>query len=353
MSINDRVTQISTTIQELRQASADGRRSRQLLDQLFRTVHTFKAAAAAEGLTHLSRTAHEFEDVLQALRTGKLTLDGEVLRVFDETVIALRDGTDTSPLNSFNEVTRHPPTRVDDLPAEFASLKEDERHRAAAALREGANLYVMNVEFEVTDFDERFRELKARLEDVAEIISVSPRMQDDCLSFHVVYASDSEKIPLQTVLQQAVRAGHAAASALNKQIEFVVKSDELLLGKPESEVLADALLHLVRNAVDHGIDSNGSVVLEVTTESGEIQISVTDDGRGITPENLPLIFQPGFSTAAEVSELSGRGVGLDAVKAAVEELGGSVSVTSEVTRGSTFQIKLPNRSKTPNPSSDA
>ena len=353
MSIEDRLDHISTTIQELRQSSADGRKSRQLLDSLFRTVHSFKAAAAAEGLTDLSRTAHEFEDLLHALRTGKITLDDEVLRTFDETTAALRNRSQTSALNRCPQPTNQTPARSDELPAEFASLKDDERHRAAAALREGANLYVMNIEFEVTDFDERFRTLKARLEEVAELISVSPRMQDDRITFHVVYASDSEKIPVQTVLQEAVRAGEATASALNKQIEFVVKSDELLLEKPRVEKIADALRHLLRNAVDHGIDSHGKVVLEARTNGEHIEISVTDDGRGIAPEHLPLLFQPGFSTAAEITELSGRGVGLDAVKAAVEDLGGSVSVTSEPGKGSSFKISFPNPSTTPNPSSDA
>lgn len=353
MSIEDRLDQISTTIQELRQASDDGRKSRQLLDSLFRTVHSFKAAASAEGLTDLRRTAHEFEDLLHALRTGSITLDDEVLRAFDETTAALRNRSEASVLNRFHQPTQPTPARDGELPAEFASLKDDERHRAAEALREGANLYVMDVEFAITDFDERFRQLKARLEEVAEIISVSPCMHDDRISFQVVYASESEKIPVQTVLQQAVRAGQAAASALNNQIEFVAESDELLLEKPQVEALADALLHLLRNAVDHGIDSHGKVVLEARTNGEQVEISVTDDGRGIAPEHLPLLFQPGFSTAAEITELSGRGVGLDAVKAAAEELGGSVSVTSEPTKGASFKINFPNPSKKPNPSSDA
>ena len=346
MTINDRVDQISATIEELRQASADGRKSRQLLDSLFRTVHSFKAAAATENLTNLSRTAHEFEDLLHGLRTGKITLDEEVLRVFDQTVVALREGTRNS---GFARLNNRPSTFSDTLPAEFSNLKDDERHRAVAALREGANLYVMNVEFEVRDFDERFRRLKEELEKIAELISTSATMQADKILFQVVYANDSEKIPVQTILQQALRAGKAAATRLGKQVDFVVSSEEFLLDKRYADALSDALVHLVRNAVDHGIESHGTVVLE----AAQNQITVTDDGRGIAPENLPLLFQPGFSTAAEITELSGRGVGLDAVKTAIEELGGSVRVTSEPSRGTSFKINLPNPSTTPNPSSDA
>ena len=101
-------------------------------------------------------------------------------------------------------------------------------------------------------------------------------------------------------------------------------------------MLYDALLHLVRNAVDHGIESQGTVVIE----AGENEITITDDGRGIAPEDLERIFQPGYSTATDVTEFSGRGVGLDAVKSLIEELGGSVSVTSEPNKGSSFKIKM-------------
>lgn len=347
MELQTRVEQISATIRELRASAADGRKSRQLIDSLFRAVHSFKAAAMAAERNELGRTAHEFENLLHSLRTGKLTLDDEVLRAMDDTVAALRDGSQSSPLNQLHELKSQPPETQHALPPEFSTLKDDERHRAAAAMREGANLYVMKAEFEVSDFDERFRQLKARLEEIAELISTSPTMADDKIIFTVVYASGSEKIPLQTVLQQAVRAGNAAAAKLGKQVAFVIKGEESLLDRSAADFLTDALLHLVRNAVDHGIESSGTVVLEATTTGDEAVITVSDDGRGIAPANIDRLFQPGFSTAPDVTEFSGRGVGLDAVKAAVEQLSGSVSVTSEPQKGSSFKITIPN------PSSDA
>lgn len=341
MNLADRLEQISATIGELRQTQ-DGPKSRLLVDSLFRTVHSFKAAASAAGRDDLSRTAHEFEDLLHSLRTGQLTLNDEVLRAIDETAAALRDGSQSASLNRLHGLTNQTP-ESQELPAEFAGLKDDERHRAAAALREGANLYVMKAEFEVSDFDERFRQLKQRLEENAELISTSATMEDDKIIFKVVYASQSEKIPAQTVLRQAIRAGTSAAAQLSKQVSFVTTGEEFLLDREWADVLTDALIHLVRNAVDHGIESHGTVIIDAK----QGQFTVTDDGPGIAPENLPLIFQPGFSTATDVTEFSGRGVGLDAVKTAVEELGGSVSVTSKPEKGSSFEIKIPN------PSSDA
>ena len=342
MEPDRRVEQISALVAELRLAAGDGPKTRELIDSIFRAVHTFKAAAGAEGLNHAAGVAHELENLLHDLRTGKIKLNEDVLRVFEDTTAALRG--DFSLQSEILPLSQ-PPNATDEnsdtdlLPLEFAGLKDDERHRAASALREGAKLYVMEAVFEVGDFDERFRQLKAQLEKNAELISSSPTMQDDQIIFRVVYASKSEKIPFQKIVHQTILAGKATAAALDKKIVFVAKGDELLLDKSLADALVDVLLHLVRNAVDHGIETRGTVVIEVSRE----EVSVTDDGRGIAPEDLPRIFQPGFSTADEVTEVSGRGVGLDAVAKIMQEIGGDVTVTSEPTKGSSFKINLPNQ----------
>ncbi|HEX6284503.1 MAG TPA: ATP-binding protein [Pyrinomonadaceae bacterium] len=350
MELEARVEQISATIRELRQNARDGRTTRQLLDSLFRTVHSLKAAASAEGLNDLSRIAHEFEDLLHALRTGKLTLDDQVLRAFDDTTAALLGGAETSSLHRLHELTSNTPETHDLLPAEFTALKDHERHRAAEAMREGANLYVMEVAFDASNFDQQFRYLKAQLDQTGEVISTAARAEGDLadkIRFQFLYAAKSEKIPAETIFQQATRAGQSTAEKLAKEVNFVVEGGDVLLERSVSDTLADSLLHLVRNAVDHGIDARGTITLNATTTRDHTRITVIDDGRGIDPANLPLIFQPGFSTATEVTELSGRGVGLDAVKAAVEQSGGTVTVTSYPGSGSSFEIMLPN------PSSDA
>lgn len=335
MELKDRVEQISALIQELGQSSGDGRRSRQLIESLFRAVHSFKAAALAEGRNDSSSAAHQFEELLHALRTGQVALDSDMLQVCDESAAGLLDGIEISSSASFKVFEVAHTTNQLVLPPEFA-LRADAKHRVAEALREGANIYVMKAVFEMVDFDQRFRRLKERLEEVAEIISTSATMDEEQIIFQVVYASSSEKIPLQTILQNLVRAGNSVASAMGKEVSFVVWNDQILLEREWADVLYDALLHLVRNAVDHGIESQGTVVIE----AGENEITITDDGRGIAPEDLERIFQPGYSTATDVTEFSGRGVGLDAVKSLIEELGGSVSVTSEPNKGSSFKIKM-------------
>jgi chemotaxis protein histidine kinase CheA len=339
VDLTDRVEQISALIADLREAAGDGRKSRAVIDSLFRAVHSFKAAASAEGREDITSAAHQFESVLQALRTGELALDAYALELCEQSAAGLLDGAVISSFDHFtiteiNKVQSHPL-----LPDEFASLRDEERNRAAAAMQEGSNLYVMKVTFDASDFDERFRRLEERVKDVADLISTAASMDDDKIIFEVVYASDSEKIPSQTVVDQAILAGKAVAAELGKEIQFVVKGEDLLLDTPLAEALTDVLLHLVRNAVDHGIETHGTVLIEVS----EQEVCVTDDGRGIAPENLAMIFQPGFSTTKEVTQLSGRGVGLDVVKTLIENLGGSVTVSSQPGKTS-FKIRMPNPS---------
>jgi len=340
VELHRRVEQISALVAELRQAAGDGPKTRELLDSIFRSVHTYKAAAAAEGHTHASGLAHWLENLLHDLRTGKTKLDDDVLQVFEDTTAALRGESDVLAVTYLTTESRDANKSTDDLPPGFSDLKDEERYRAVSAMQEGSNLYTMEAAFGVSDFDERFRQLKARLEKIAELISTSASMHDDKVIFRIVYAAKSEKMPSHTVVNQAIRAGKAAAAAMGKEIQFVAKGDEVVFDKSLAEVLADALLHLVRNAVDHGIQTRGTVVIEASEE----EVSVTDDGRGIAAENLSLIFQPGFSTTTQITEVSGRGVGLDAVKSAIEKLGGSVSVTSQPGKGSSFKIRMPNPS---------
>jgi two-component system, chemotaxis family, sensor kinase CheA len=109
------------------------------------------------------------------------------------------------------------------------------------------------------------------------------------------------------------------------------------------DAIAACLIHLVRNAVHHGIESRGTITIVATNDKGQLEISVMDDGRGIDPQIIAsgVLFQPGFSTSSEVNEISGRGVGLDVVKTTIEERDGSVKIESELGRGSTFTITIP------------
>ena len=181
-------------------------------------------------------------------------------------------------------------------------------------------------------------------------------------------------VSLGPILQRAARAGRAAARAVNKQIDFEIIGANLRLDKLLCDAIADPLVHLVRNAVDHGIETSearaaagkparGRVLIEAVGSGSRTRVRVFDDGRGIdaaaisqaasrlgiidSPGELDLsrsvrlIFRPGFTTLPEASEISGRGVGLDIVETTVEQVGGEVRVSSEPGRSALFEIRLP------------
>lgn len=181
-------------------------------------------------------------------------------------------------------------------------------------------------------------------------------------------------LPIRTVFGRFSRVVRDLAQAQGKRVAFETHGDETELDKTVIERIGDPLMHLVRNAVDHGIErpadrqaqgkqETGRLLLAAYQQGGNIYIEIQDDGRGLdrgrilrkalevglitTDEGLSdeqvyaLIFQPGFSTAEQVTEVSGRGVGMDVVKRNVEALGGIISIQSVPGRGTTFRIKLP------------
>jgi two-component system chemotaxis sensor kinase CheA len=314
-ALEHQLEEIRTALSELRANTSSSPETRKQLDSLFRRVHSLKAAASADGLTELSQAAHELENVLHSLRVGQSTLDDTLLRQLTETLPAhvLSD-------EIWNSLTAH------------------EKHALQQSISEGANISVIEASFDVTDFDREFQELKTKLNSEGEVIAVAPRVaseRPEQINFRIVYASRG------SVFQRAVRAGQAAAVALGKQIEFATDGTDVLIDQRIGDVIADPLLHLVRNAVDHGIEQRGTVTIAVEKVSDQLTIRVTDDGRGIDPQVIDKIFEPGFSTARAVSNISGRGVGLDVVKASIESAGGSITVKSDLDRGSSFEIRIP------------
>jgi len=181
-------------------------------------------------------------------------------------------------------------------------------------------------------------------------------------------AIDLRMVPVGQIYSRIARTVRKLARELNKDIELVLRGEETELDKMLVEEITDPLMHIIRNALDHGIesageraaagkDAEGRITLTAYQRGNSVVIDVTDDGRGIDPEKIrrtatvkgieqtkdpfDLLFVPGFSTAGEVSEISGRGVGLDVVKKNIQQLKGSIEVLSEPGRGATFRIVLP------------
>jgi chemotaxis protein histidine kinase CheA len=340
-TLEDQLKQITSALEDLRANPAGGPETRKALDSLFRRTHNLKAAAAADGLDDLSQAANELENVLHSLRTGAATLNDGVLQELTQKSAAISEYLPLVPAEIWN------------------SLKREERHSLSQAVKEGADIFLVETSFDVADFDQRFQNLKDILSSSGELISIAPKADNNKVNFRILYAGDlspelaelahvtiaelrqRETISLATVMRRAVRAGQSAAAILGKKIDFKLHGKDLTMEEPLCRIIADPLLHLVRNAVDHGIEHEGKIIIEAVRVPGELKIRVTDDGRGIDPETIRKLFDPGFSTTSDVSDISGRGVGLDVVKTAVEDVGGSVIVNSQPGHGAIFELTLP------------
>lgn len=229
---------------------------------------------------------------------------------------------------------------------------------------------------------------------VGELVLVRNRLQrlgDEIADEHMqkavshldVVTSDLQSAVMQTRMQpikkvfgRFPRVVRDLARNLKKEINLVLRGEDTDLDKNLVEALSDPLVHLVRNAVDHGIETPeireangkprvGRVVLSAEQEGDHILLSIEDDGAGMDPDKLRqkaidkglfdpdvaerltpaecfnIIFMPGFSTRDEISDVSGRGVGMDVVKTKISQLNGSLNVTSELGKGSRIVIKVP------------
>lgn len=184
------------------------------------------------------------------------------------------------------------------------------------------------------------------------------------------------KVPVKTLVQRAHRIVRDVAMAQNKQIEVAVTGDDVIIDKSLIETLESPFVHILRNAADHGIEPpgerkqagknpEGSIRIDVTETEEDIFVSIVDDGAGIdkqavidkavakglvSPDDAArltdqqifgFLFAPGFSTARTVTDVSGRGVGMDVVKQNLDSINGKITVTSEPGNGSTFVLQFP------------
>ncbi|NJM31917.1 MAG: chemotaxis protein CheA [Limnobacter sp.] len=204
------------------------------------------------------------------------------------------------------------------------------------------------------------------VEATSQVADLIEEIRDGALGLRMVQIGET--------FQRFQRVVRDLSNGMGKQIQLEISGEETELDKSVVEKIGDPLMHLVRNALDHGLETpeereangksqTGKLSLNAYHDSGHIVIEVSDDGRGLSRERIVakaiqsgivspeqhltdaevnmLIFAPGFSTAAEVTDISGRGVGMDVVKKNIEALRGSVQVRSREGAGTTFEIRLP------------
>lgn len=213
---------------------------------------------------------------------------------------------------------------------------------------------------------------KEQLKDLAETTT-----QIDFITSEIQSAvMKMRMVPIGKLFQKSPRIVRDLAKEFGKKINLVLKGEETEIDRGIIEELNDPLVHMIRNSCDHGVESpqtrkengkpeTGTIILDADQEGNNIVLKIIDDGNGMDPEKLKtkaiekgvitaeqaaqmtnreafqLIFAPGFSTAAKVSAVSGRGVGMDVVKTNIQKLKGIIDIESELGKGTTFIIKLP------------
>jgi len=220
----------------------------------------------------------------------------------------------------------------------------------------------------LTNYIEDKEQLKNLEETTTQIDFITSEIQSAVMRMRMV--------PIGKLYQKAPRIVRDLAKEFGKKINLIVKGEETEIDRGIIEELNDPLVHMIRNSCDHGIEAPeerikagkpevGTIILDADQEGNNIVLKITDDGKGMDPEKLKakavekglityeqslqmtareafqLIFAPGFSTAAKVSAVSGRGVGMDVVRTNIHKLKGIIDIESQIGKGTTFTIKLP------------
>ncbi|GMU08225.1 chemotaxis protein CheA [Corallococcus caeni] len=363
-----------------------------LLQDILRGAHTLKGAAASLGFQAVTDYTHGVEDLLQALIDGRLAPDETRVSLLLGAVDHLRDlsraslaGVDSlgvvhqAHLVRLREgivagVATEAPPLLTGLPR-MPESRSTARSRARMDLERLDRIVTLTAELSVArgrmaQFLSRAEESGARWEDALtqqrEMDPLFEALQEEVMKVRMV--------PVGPLFRQHLRTVRDLARSQQKLAQLELEGEDATLDTAVLDALRDPLLHLLRNALDHGIetpderraagkDPRGRLRLKAYHDAGSVVVELSDDGRGIQRERvrecarskglvaaperlrddelLRLIFEPGFSTTTEVTELSGRGVGMDVVRRDIEALRGSVSIQSQEGQGTTLTLRLP------------
>lgn len=375
------------------------------LDSIFRAFHTFKGGSGFLNLTPINRLAHELESLLDLARQHKLAINSAIIDV-------ILSGGDT--LKRFVTAMEQqiagvqPPAPIlipiGPLLVRIRAVVEGEPQPVAETLAATGAATPAETDVEANPAESTgsrssgnsfvkvdTQQLDSLVDLVGElVISQSMLVQDAtaqdqqaartltqlCRSTKELQrlAMSLRMVPVRGTFQKMIRLVRDLAVKSGKPVELVTHGEETELDRTITEKISDPLIHMIRNAVDHGIEkpearvaagkpAQGTITLRASHQGGSIVIEIQDDGAGLNRERIlakavaqglakpdealpdseifKFIFAAGFSTAEKVTDLSGRGVGMDVVRRNIEKLRGKIDIASMPGRGSTFTIRLP------------
>lgn len=376
---------------------------RETIDSLFRIAHSIKGMAASMEYADIAELAHKLEDLMDRVRKGALPFDGGaadlLLEGTDLLEAMIADVEQDAPASRdirdlVQRLINYPPQKT-----EIPSIKTHKSEQPPPAQpvplnasgkdegRQAGNDSSQTVRVKTDVLDQLINLTGELITNKYRIMTISSQVGSGSLDEACVELSKLLRglhdevmkvrlIPFAAITDRFPRLIRDLAKKSGKEIVFEVEGREIELDRGILEELSDPLIHILRNAVDHGVEtteerlaagksSRGRIRLAARREKEQVVISVEDDGRGMDPakliasaiekgvikqeegwllshrEALMLTCVPGFSTAKEVTEISGRGVGMDAVKSAIKALGGNILIDSTPGQGSRITLKLP------------
>jgi two-component system, chemotaxis family, sensor kinase CheA len=343
---------------------------RSAIDALFRNAHSIKGMAASMGFEGTTELAHYLEDLLeQCRRNGQVPpeVGQRLLEGVDLLEGLLDDLTADGPEWCVTPFLAH------GAPAEISSTPVAKPTASPPELS-GEPIRTVRIRTELLD---RLLDLagalltnRYRLQSAAKAAD-PPRLLEgiDHLSRLVTdlhhQVLQARMLPMGDLTGRLPRLVRELAQHCGKTVSLRIEGEGVEIDRTTLEGLAEPLMHLLRNAVDHGIEQQGEIVVRASRDKDQVVLSVSDNGRGLDPvtireqavrsgllspeqastlrqrELLLLICAPGFSTAKRITDTSGRGVGMDVVKTTVEQLGGTLEIASTVGVGTCFTLRLP------------
>lgn len=376
------------------------------LNKIFRAAHTIKGASSFLGFDKMQQVTHQAEEILNKLRKGEMVITVEVMDVLLEFVDSIKKiledikgGADTTDIAGVVKKLKlvNEGKTTGSVRSEVVSSPEDKKKTNAQpsqikkitkAIEQTIRVDVsrldalMNLVGEMVLTRNRLGQVSSELDKKFEGDFLIEQLLDTTAQIGLITTElqlavmKTRMVPVGKVFNKFPRMVRDLSRDLNKEIDLVISGEDTELDKSVVEEIGDPLIHMIRNAVDHGVenpdirikvgkDKKGTVNLDAYHEGNHIVIEIKDDGKGLDPEQLKkkaleknvitideaksmsneeafaLIFKPGFSMAKQVTGVSGRGVGMDVVKTNIEKLNGIIAIESEIGQGSAFKLKLP------------
>lgn len=371
---------------------------REPISSLFRAAHTIKGNTSLLEFNALARFLHNVEDLLDLCRSSTAALSQEVTNILLQAVDALRQMAKRAVEGKESLLPEHEAlsVRLADVTAELKTAEAPSAQKGSSSLPDSSTgptvskAAVQNLRVDVGKLD-RMLDLtvefaiaqgrqRRMLEDKFGRVASGREVLESHHGLEALFLELQElvmkirMVPVGPTFHRFARSVRDAARKSGKLARMLVVGEDVEVDTTILEHIHDPLMHMIRNSVDHGLetpevrrtlgkDPSGKIVLQAFHDSGNIVVQISDDGAGLDHERIlsharaqgiipdgarlteaeihNLIFQPGFSTADKVSELSGRGVGLDVVRRNVNALSGAIQVASRKGQGTTFTIRLP------------